>query len=158
MDMLRSSILGKEFVNYRKTTVKDQRLRFSERVRMQGIGNIPIVLDSVDKEITEALCYRERRNRVYGKETIMHMDKRVSDVLKEARILLLQADREDIAMSKIQIGLESGVILDPTDDLGTLYKKYRNVDDKILYLLITKEMTILGYIKSIISYLFNLRS
>jgi hypothetical protein len=56
MEMLRSSILGKEFVNYRKSTVKDTRVQFSHKVRSQGMGNIPIVVDSVDKELTEALA------------------------------------------------------------------------------------------------------
>lgn len=45
--------------------------------------------------------------------------------------------------------------MDIKDDLGNIYKKHRNPDDKILYILITKETSIYGYIMSIIKYLID---
>ena len=53
----------------------------------------------------------------------------------------------------MSIGLEDGTIPDMNIDLGTLYKKNRNKDDKILYVLLTQEKTMYGYIMSIIRYL-----
>lgn len=153
MDMLRSSIIGKEFVNYRKTTLKHKRLQFSERVRREGIGNVPIVVDSVDPNITEILCVKENRMTTYGKELVLHMDRKVSDVLREVKIMLIAADREDIA--GVKLGLEDGTVLENDTDLGTIYKKHKNAEDKILYLLITREDTMYDYILSIIKYLWN---
>jgi len=34
--MLKSSILGKEFVNYRKITTEDERIGFSNNIRKKG--------------------------------------------------------------------------------------------------------------------------
>lgn len=154
--MLKSSIIGKDFVNYRKTTLKSERLSFSDKIRKQGIGCIPIVIDSVDKEISDAISKKERRNKIYGKEIVLHMDKTVNDVLREVKILLIQNDQEYIINNNVlNIGLEDGSLPPLDTDLGSIYKEHRNKDDKILYLLVTKESTMYGYIKSIINYLIN---
>ena len=154
MEMLRSSILGREFVNYRKSTVKDVRLQFSHKVRSQGIGNIPIVVDSVDKELTEAIGERKNRYSMYGKELVFHMDCTVGDVMKEIKIILVEKEKEHLwKETGLVLGLEDGTILQPSEELGGLYKKHRNKDDKILYLLLTREQTMYGYIMSILKYL-----
>lgn len=155
MELLRSSILGKEFVNYRKTTMKHSRLRFSESVRNQGIGNVPIVIDSVEKDLSELLCEKEafRRERRYGVEMVFHMDKNLNDVMKEIKILLMKRDKEELLTQNLVLGLEDGVIPQLSTELGQLYKKHRNKDDKILYLLLSRQKTMYGYIMSIIKYL-----
>lgn len=154
--MLKSSIIGKDFINYRKTTLKNERLLFSNSVRQKGIGCIPIVIDSVDKEISDAISKKERRQVLYGKELTLHMDKTINDVLREVKILLIQNDKEDLVKNNtLNIGLEDGSLLLTGADLGSLYKEYRNKEDKILYLLITKETTIYGYVTSIVNYLVN---
>lgn len=155
--MLKSSIMGREFVNYRKTTMKGDRVQFSESVRSQGIGYIPIVVDSVDPELSVGISPREKRKtRKYGKEISLHMDKTLRDVLKEVKIILLQNDYEHVIENNVlNIGLEDGSIPNPDMDIGSLYKQHRNKDDRILYLLITKEETTYGYILSIINYLKN---
>lgn len=154
MEMLRSSIIGREFVNYRKSTMKTDRIRFSNKVRSQGLGNVPIVIDSVDSSLGQMLSSKEGRERNYGIELVMHMDKTISDVLKEVKIIVLQKDMEEMFVdSTLIIGLEDGSIPELTTDLGTIYKKHRNNDDKILYLLLTKEKSTYGYIMSIIRYL-----
>jgi hypothetical protein len=158
MELLRSSIIGKEFVNYRKTTMKDQRINFSHKVRAMGLGNVPIVIDSVDKQLTDLLCEKHSRAsaryNTYGRELVMHMDNTVADVLKEVKIIMLQKDQEElVTKNKLTIGLEDGTIPEIGTDLGTLYKKYRNTDDKILYLMISKESSMYGYIMSILTYL-----
>lgn len=157
MELLRSSIIGKEFINYRKTTMKENRLNFSHKVRVKGIGNIPIVLDSVDKQLSDALCEVDGRYKTYGKEIILHMDQTINDVLKEVKIILLKKDLESIVKNdNIVLGLENGSIPELNVTLGELYKKYRNMDDKILYLLVSKETSVFGFIMSIIQYLKNL--
>ena len=151
--MLKSSILGQEFVNYRKTTDKQQRTKFSSGVRSKGIGYIPIIVDSVDTEISKALAKTDKnypRYIKYGCEIMIHMDLKVSDLMKEIKIELL---RKDYNYDNLAIGLEDGTIPDMNMELGIVYKNNRNKDDKILYVLLTQEKTIYGYIMSIVKYL-----
>ena len=153
--MLRSSILGQEFINYRKNNDTHTRTRFSESVRSKGIGYVPIVVDSVDPELSKALATYDKtfsRYIKYGFEIMMHMDETVIDLIKEIKIDLIKKDYDYRYLS---IGLEDGTIPDMNIDLGTLYKKNRNKDDKILYVLLTQEKTMYGYIMSIIRYLTN---
>jgi len=155
--------MGQEFVNYRKVTLTNERLKFSHSVRQVGIGNVPIVVDSVDPEMSKALSTppsmasnnrRNREFRKFGMELTKHMDMKVSDVLKDIKSHLIQQDAEDMFMREtLVIGLEDGTIQDVNIDVGTLYKRHRNEQDKILYLLVTKETTMYGYIVSIIKYL-----
>lgn len=151
--MLKSSILGQDFVNYRKTTDKQQRTQFSSQVRSQGIGYIPIIVDSVNTTLSKALAKTDENNPRYiryGFEIMIHMDLKVVDLIKEIKIELL---RKDYNYDNLSIGLEDGTIPDTNIDLGTLYKKHRNKDDKILYVLLTQETSMYWYILSIIKYL-----
>ena len=154
--MLRSSILGQEFINYRKNNDTHTRTRFSESVRSKGIGYVPIVVDSVDPELSKALATYDKtfsRYIKYGFEIMMHMDETVIDLIKEIKIDLIKKDYKDYDYRYLSIGLEDGTIPDMNIELGTLYKKNRNKDDKILYVLLTQEKTMYGYIMSIIRYL-----
>lgn len=155
MDMLRSSILGREFINYRRVTDQGERVRFSQSVRSPGVGNVPVVIDSVDNEIGAALSRKvSDRYRTYGKEIVCHVDWTLSDLMKEVKIALLQNDCEYIFKEhKLHLGLEDGTIPDAETTVGALYKKYRNAGDKILYVLVTKEQTMYGYVVSIVRYL-----
>jgi hypothetical protein len=151
--MLRSSILGKEFINYRINNDSLTRNKFSNSVRSKGIGYVPIVVDSVDPELSKALATKDdtfTRYIKYGFEIMIHMDLTVLDLIKEIKIELVKKDYEYRYLS---IGLEDGTIPDVKMDLGTLYKKSRNKDDKILYVLLTQEKTVFGYIMSILKYL-----
>ena len=154
MEMLKSSILGRDFVNYRKSTIKSDRVEFSSRVRTQGIGNVPIVVDSVDAELSKILSKKDGRYIMYGKELVMHMDSTIAELLKTVKIVILQQDREDIVKtSTLKLGLEDGTIPEETKTMGDLWKKHKNEDDRILYVLVTKENSMYGYIMSIIKYL-----
>lgn len=149
--MLRNSILGKEFINYRKHTDSNTRTRFSNKVRKWGIGYIPIVVDSVDPQLSLYLSTKyENRYTQYGFEIILHMDRTIADLLKEIKIEFL---RRDHPFENLTIGLEDGTITTPNNILGDLYKKHRNQDDKILYLLLTPETSIYNYIRSILLYM-----
>lgn len=149
--MLRNSILSQEFINYRKHTDKDIRTQFSGKVRKWGIGYIPIVVDSVDPEISLYLSRKyENRYIKYGLELILHMDSNITDLLKEIKIEFI---RRNHPFQNLTVGLEDGTITTPNDILGDLYKKHRNQDDKILYLLLTPETSIYNYFLSILRYL-----
>lgn len=152
--MLKSSILGQDFVNYRKTSDSMDRLEFSHRIRSKGIGYIPIVVDSVDEEISDILGTKEKYSKSkirYGFEVMMHLDAKVTDLIKEIKIEFVRKDYIDY--TDIILGLEDGSILNGDEELGNIYKKHRNEQDKILYVLVTKENTMFGYILSILKYL-----
>jgi uncharacterized protein YwbE len=147
------SIYGKEYVNYRKTVDGSDRLRFSHKVRNEGVGNVPIVVDSVDTELSEGLGERGlgcRRYKRYGRELVLHMDDTVGDLIKEVKVILIRNDQDP---NNIKLVLEDGTFLKEDLDIGSLYKRFRNNDDGILYVMTTREETILGYLKSILVYL-----
>lgn len=157
MDLLKSSILGKEFINYRKNTTELDRTRFRKRTKN---GQIALVVDSVDKDIGEILSSKETgicngifmRYRTYGIELILDKDLYIKDVLRQIKILFLKKNREDL-VNTINVGSESGDIIDPEMKLSDAYDKYRNNEDKILYLLLTREKSMYEYIMSIIRYM-----
>jgi hypothetical protein len=153
--MLRSSIIGKEFINYRKVTDRNRRTNFSGKVRSKGLGYIPIVVDSVDHDLSLALSTKDTqysRSIRYGFELTLHMDLTVADLIKEIKIEFLKKDQEQLANGLV-LGLEDGTILEKSQILGDLYKESRNQDDKILYVLATKETSVFAYILSILKYL-----
>jgi hypothetical protein len=149
MDLLRSSILGREFVNHRKKTAANERVRFSTQVRKQGVGNIPIVVDSVDPQLSKALS-----DNFTGRRFIIHMDHSVEYLLDDIKLFLFQNKRLSTErLDSLVLGLEDGTFPEKTSDLGSLYKNYRNDNDKILYMLLSKEKSMMAYILSILKYL-----
>lgn len=151
MELLRSSILGKEFIGYRRTTFKDARLRFSKKVRDEGLGKVPIVVETTDDRLMSIVVTGKRDEKRSGIEMVFHMDNRIGDVLREIKIMLIRGGFEELVMDGlVKIGIENGDILSEEQIIGDIYKKYRNEDDKILYLLISTETTVYGYIMSII--------
>jgi hypothetical protein len=152
---LQSSIFGKDFVNYRKNNAHFQRVSVSSRIRNSGL--LPVVIDSVERDLSILIGGSLRK---YGKnyafdKTILIEDiyNRVVNDLKETEIE--DINKEDIlAGKKLKIGLEDGTIItDMSQTLEQLYLEHRNEKDNILYLLITRENTMYGYIMSIIKYL-----
>jgi hypothetical protein len=160
MDMLRSSILGKEFINYRKYTSDNERLKFYRSTINKN--EIPVIVDSVDENIIEIFRKKYFINDIriikYGLELKMDKDSTVKDILKEIQIELLRAGKEKIFIeNNIYLGLENGDILKDMDEkVIKIYKKNRNENDKILYILITYEETIYNYIMSIIRYIIKI--
>lgn len=155
--MFQSSIMGNEFINFRKQTPRSERAQFSYRVRSQGMGKIPVVVDSVDSTLALLLSEMEpgrtsERCRQYGKQMVFHMDDTINDVITETKIVLVKKNSEHL-LTKIRIGLENGELLDLSRNLGELYKKYKNTEDKILYLLVTQQETMYEYIISILKYI-----
>lgn len=152
-DLLRSSIIGKDFVNYRKQTDSQDRFLFGTNIRSKGIGQIPIVVDSVDKELSVLLAQRQSYNIKYGLELILHMDLLVQDVVQVIYNEIKK--KEPTFNSNINIGLEDGSIPDFDITIGSIYKTHKNIDDNILYLLVTRETSIYQYVLSIIHYLYS---
>lgn len=174
MDLLRSSILGHEFVNYRKSSFKNDRIRFSNKIRNMGLGYIPIIIDSIDNDISthlantmiynnESYCQLDSQKDFlntyninfskYGRPLVYHMDNKLTDILQDIKTLLKNNQR--FTHCQFIIGLEDGTFPAIESDIGTVYKLHRNQADKILYLLVTKEKTSYDYIMSIIHYIKN---
>lgn len=171
--LLMSSIIGSEFINYRKKTSYSHRNNFSIRTRSNGDGLIPIVVDSVNYELSMLLSADEnnmRSKRSCGKEYIMHIDITVDQFLNQINEDVINKDiinkvNKVNKVNKItnntlfkenvfKLGLEDGSLLDPALTLGYLYKNHKYHKDNILYMLLTKEVTMYGYIMSIIRYVF----
>ena len=55
----------------------------------------------------------------------------------------------------LKLGLENGKVLESTDVLGDIYKKYKDQRDDILYLLVTEEQSMFTYIISLLRYIFG---
>lgn len=153
MSFLQSSLFGQEFVNYRKNNAHYNRTKFSNNVRKKGIGLVPIVIDSVDNELSTLLGKTDNKYRNYGKEYTMHMDTIVSDFANTIFIDIENINSEFLKGKKLSLALEDGTILDNKLTLGYLYKKHKNEKDNILYILLTQETTMYGYIMSILHYL-----
>jgi hypothetical protein len=149
--LLQSSLYGHDFVKYRKNHSQREREQFSHNVRTKGISEIPVVIDSVDPLLSEALAGPEaKRFNRNGKEFHFHMDLLIEDILLEVRHRIKVDDTK-----VLKLGLENGKILENKDVLGDLYKKYKHQNDGILYLLLTQETSMYGYIMSLLRYIFG---
>jgi hypothetical protein len=155
MSFLQSSIFGKEFVNYRKNNAHFQRVNVSSRIQNSGL--LPVVVDSVEKDLSILIGGALRK---YGKNYAFNTDITIDEIYTKILSDINDSNVEDINKESIlagkllKIGLEDGTIItDMSCKLSDLYYKHRNDKDNILYLLITKENTMYGYIMSIIRYL-----
>lgn len=149
--LLQSSLYGQDFLKYRKQHSLHERERFSNTVRTKGIGEIPVIVDSVDEVISKSLAGPDttRYNR-NGKEYTFHMELTIANVLEQVK------QRVTLDDTKVfKVGLENGDMLNDKDILGDLYKKHKNPSDNILYLLLTQETTLFGYILSLLRSIFG---
>lgn len=151
-----ASIYGKEFVNYRKYNSYIKKKMFINTTKRQGQNLIPVVVDSVDQDLSLQLSGSlhqkgsvSHRNIQYGKEYSINKDTKISEF-----ITLLQGVIP--GPFNIKLGLENGTFLtDKNQTLGEVYKIHKNTDDNILYILLTKETSIFQYLLSIIRYLLR---
>lgn len=149
--LLQSSLYGHDFVKYRQNNTQRDRKKFSNDVKLKGIGELPIVIDSVDTILSETLAGLEAtRFNKNGKAFHFHMDLLIEDILLEVRHCL-KIDNNKI----LKLGLENGKILDNKNILGDIYKKHKNQEDNILYLLLTQETSMYGYIMSLLRFIFG---
>lgn len=147
--MLQSSLYGHEFVRYKKNNTANERKNFSNNVKINGLSEVPIVIDSVNTNMSELLAGKNaKRFHRNGKEFHFHIDLLIEDIILEIKSRIKS---EEI----IKLGLENGKILDSKDRLGDIYKKFKNQEDDILYLLVTQETTMYGYIISLLRYIFG---
>lgn len=158
MSFLQSSLFGQEFVNYRKNNAHYERTKFSNNIRKKGIGLVPIVIDSVDNELSILLGNTDNEYRNYGKEYTMHMDTIVYDFANTIFIDIENINPDFLKGKKLSLALEDGTIINTKLTLGYIYKKHKNEKDNILYILLTQETTMYGYIMSILRYLGILKN
>jgi hypothetical protein len=155
----KSSILFQEFINYRKYRPYMERSVFSRKTRLKGEGLIPVVVDSIDTEISLYLGGYDgvSRYKKYGREYVIKMDLTVNEFTEKITQDLGEGSvsglGEKIKGKKIRVCLEDSTVLKSTEKMGDIYKKYKNGRDNILYILVTTEQTIYGYIISILRYL-----
>jgi hypothetical protein len=159
--MLMSSIFGKEFIRYRKNTSEMERKRFSKKAKENGGGMIPIVIDSVDKEMSDIFISKETsintRIITYGLCKEVRYDAIIEDIIKEVKVVMIRKNKEYLFMEgKLKVGLENGEIIENQKTrIIDIYKKHKNEKDDILYLLITRESSVYNYIMSIIRSLIS---
>jgi hypothetical protein len=162
MNTLTSSLFSSEFVAYKREIRESKRKAFSDKVLLhknnEKLSFLPVIIDSVEDDIGMILNDESRvnltsRKRRNGKEYILERSKLISEFLSELSNEL-QLNSYD---KKITFGLEdTSIITNNNMTIGELYDMYYDRNDHILYLLITTEDTMFGYIKSIIKYLKKL--
>lgn len=163
MQFLRDSIMGKEFVKYRQTRDKLDRLKFSTEVfsKSRDMQFIPVVVDTVDKELSPIFLYTDDgymgryKTTHSGLELVLPATSQINDVLTQVKMKIVGAKREDLLLKKINLCLENGDILDPVRMLSEVYKDHKYKEDRILYIIASTEHTVYGYIMSILNYLYN---
>lgn len=144
--------MGHQFVRYRSNNPSNERKKYSDNVRNQNNEEIPIVIDSINEQISKLLAGpKAKRFNRNGMEYHFHKDLIIEDVLREVKLRL----KEYTTTKTLKLGLENGLILKDQDIIGDLYKKYKDQKDNILYLLITEETTMYGYILSLLRYIFG---
>jgi hypothetical protein len=115
------------------------RIKFSSSVRKKGIGHVPIVIDSHDKEISELLGGEfGKRYCTHGTLKEYHMDYDIQHVLQDVKHILIENNKQDIFNYNKLTAKTNGHFCYENELLGVLYKKYRNIDDYILYIEIVK--------------------
>lgn len=151
--LLQSSLYGKDFVRYRNNNPTTIRKKYSDSIINNNIEEIPIVIDSVNQEISILLAGpKAKRFNRNGMTYHFHKDLIVEDILRQIKLQL----KDSIICNKIfKLGLENGLMLKDKDIIGDLYKKYKNQNDNILYLLITEETSMYKYMLSLLKYIFG---
>lgn len=151
MKSLRESIRNSDFVNYRKQTLYNDRIKFSKSVRSKGVGEVPVVIDTVDNKYVNFI-----KPPI---EMVVHLDNTVSQVLGQVKVIVLERQLKsgiiNPSSDNMRLGFENGDISEPDTKIGDIYRIMRNEDDKILYLLLTEQRSVYDYIISIINYIYN---
>lgn len=146
-----------ESLNYKKYNSEHERSLFSSKIRLEGIGHIPIVVDSIEKDLSLSISTKNIRGTCikHGLEISLHMDSTVSDLIKIIKTKMIENNTNIL----FDLYLENNFIPiyeNSQIDLGSLYKKYRDPNDKILYILIKHKVSvyqnILDKIGNIVSY------
>lgn len=139
-----------EIFNYRNIYDIHDRINFSNKIRNKGLGNIPIVINVNDLKMY--LTNNKKKTGDYRDdldiEIIINMDCNTTQLIDKIKEEYLD---KNINLN-ILLKLENDIILNKNDNLGDIYKKYRNQNDKILYIIvsITKFSQFLNYIYSYI--------
>lgn len=146
-----------ESLNYKKYNNEHKRSLFSSKIRLEGIGHIPIVVDSIEKELSLSISTKNTTGTCikHGLEISLHMDSTVSDLINIIKTKMIENNTNilfDLCLENNSIPLYENSEV----DLGSLYKKYRDQNDNILYILIKHKVpiyqNILHNIKNIFSY------
>jgi hypothetical protein len=143
---------------YKKYTNIILRTKFSKKIRQEGNGYIPIVIDSYDIDISKSLniClkkmerYRDQNHYIYGVEIPFYIESTIGDLKNyiyenefihdyiqnvKSYNLVLYTEFETESAS---LDTNKHVLLKNDDSVGTLYKQYKDKEDNILYIYLLK--------------------
>jgi hypothetical protein len=127
-------------------------------VRSSGTEGYPIIIDSVDHTISKLLSGKLDRYS-YGKQYIIpkniqtNISSFLDQIIQDLNNNIKKTETFDtFSQFKYRLGLEDGSLVDPSLTIEYIYRKHKYSDD-ILYLLLTKELTIYGYIISLFKYI-----
>ncbi len=153
---LKSSLFTqKDFLRFKIERDISERKSLSEKILSKNY--IPVVIDSLDKTVSEKLSKSAGNDgyKIHGR--CCQYDK---NMMSDDIILDLKNRLSEIIPSgkKISLGLENGDIIKNNTEIGLLYSLYKNPTDDLLYLIITFENTIYGYLLSIFKYIFSKNS
>lgn len=155
MDFMKSSLIDVEFINFRKQNNKTQRQKYFRN--MTSVHNsVPVVIDSINKDISALMsgCDIKRTSRrewTYG----LSLNANPSDTVKKLFEMNLKNLLNENYSKVNKFCNEDGEFINPNMLIGECYNRFKNVDDNILYLIITQETTVYGYILSLFRTLFN---
>ena len=148
--LLSSMIYNKDFLKFKIERLLPERKTLSKSILNKGY--LPVVIDSLDENISKSLSRKRSSSnyKIHGRCFQFHKDMTTEDILLnlQNRIVLQPG-------VMINLGLENGSIIKKDQNVETLYNMYKNPSDDILYLIITLETTLYGYILSIINYIFK---
>lgn len=139
-----------EIFNYRNIYDIHDRIIFSNKIRNKGLGNIPIVINVNDVKMY--LLNNKKKTGDYRDdldiEIIINMDCDTTQLINKIKHEYLDKN----VNFNLLLKLENDIVLNKNDNLGDIYKKNRNQNDKILYIIvsITKFSQFLNYIYSYI--------
>jgi hypothetical protein len=145
-----------ELLNYKKYKSEIRRTLFSSQIRSKGVGHIPIVIDSIEKDLSLSISSKNDNTYIkYGLELSLHMDSTISDLISIIKNKMTENNTN--ILFDLYLENNSIPIYENSDiDLGSLYKKYRDPNDNILYILIKQKIpmyqNILYNIHNIFSY------
>lgn len=145
--------INTSILNYKNYKSESQRNIFSSKIRCAGIDHIPIVVDSMDKNLASAISTKTPNYTFekYGLEISLHSESTVSDLINIIKQKMI--DNDNIIQFDLYLENDIYPIYDNSIiDFCFLYKKYRNESDNILYFIIKPKISIferfLLYIKS----------
>lgn len=120
---------------------------------MMGIGNVPIVIDTLDEDLLEILKQDSLNGKVYGIRKVLHMDMTVKELLNELECWIVYKKGMGYNNDwKFWLETDSKAVVNLQQTVGDVYKLNYDHNDGMLYLMLAKKRTIRGVLKSWLTF------